>query len=39
MPPDELKYFNRIKTKIKYLVFRKSKKIQDLSNNLHVMCV
>jgi hypothetical protein len=38
MPPDEPKYFKKIVLDKKYWDFKKSKKIQDESNNVHVMC-
>jgi hypothetical protein len=37
MPPDEPKYFKKIKLEKNVQSFKKSKYIQDWSNNLHVM--
>jgi hypothetical protein len=38
MPPDEQKYFNKIKREKMLQNFRKNIQIQNSSNNLHVMC-
>jgi hypothetical protein len=38
MPPDEQKYFKKIKVEKNVLDFKKSKKIHDSSNNLHILC-
>jgi hypothetical protein len=37
MLTDERKYFNKFKLEENYYKLRKSRKIQDSTNNLHVM--
>jgi hypothetical protein len=38
MPPDDPKYFKKMKLGKKYLNFEKSKQIKDSSDNLYLMC-